>query len=189
MEERNHLDEIKPGTLLISEPYLPDDNFRRTVILICEHTNSHSFGLVLNHPRGNILETKVMDEVGLELPLFSGGPVDPTIMQFIHRRPDIIPNGVNLGDGLYWAGDFETAIRSIVESDIALTDIKFFIGYSGWGPGQLNREIKQNAWILSHANLEYLFQTDPEKLWRKVLYDLGGDYRLLSTYPVDPSLN
>lgn len=189
MSESMNLDNIKPGTLLVSEPYLSDENFRRTVILICEHSNSHSFGLVLNQPQGNILETSIENELSLELPLFLGGPVDPTVMQFVHKRPDIIPNGVALGSGLYWAGDFEIAIRSIVNKEIEVGQIKFFIGYSGWGAGQLSREIRQNSWILGNVNREYLFETEPNKLWRKVLYDKGGDYRLLSNYPLDPSLN
>ncbi len=182
-------EEIKPGTLLISEPYISDYNFRRSVVLICEHTNSHSFGLVLNDPQRNIMETNFKDEIGIELPLYSGGPVDPSVMQFIHKRPDIIPNGVPIGKGLFWAGDFEKAVSSIIENSIELSDIKFFIGYSGWGAGQLLSELKQNSWIISQANLEYLFDTKPEKLWRKVLYDKGGDFRLLSNYPTDPNLN
>jgi putative transcriptional regulator len=76
-----------------------------------------------------------------------------------------------------------------VGGDISFQEIKFFIGYSGWGAGQLASEIKSNAWFIHPAAEHYVFDEAPEKLWRKVLYDKGGDFRVLSTYPEDPNLN
>ncbi|WP_395767745.1 YqgE/AlgH family protein [Aquirufa sp.] len=181
--------ELKPGVLLISEPFLEDPSFNRAVILLCEHSSSHSFGLVLTQPQEVILDSIMDAKVMGELPLFAGGPVDPTILQFIHRRPDLIQGGQEITPGLFWAGDFEQAIEAVVDGTISFQEIKFFIGYSGWSAGQLDREIKSNAWIISDAVISDVFEVEPEKLWRKVLYQKGGNFRVLSTYPDDPRLN
>jgi len=181
--------DLKPGTLLVAEPYLGDPSFHRKVILLCEHTNSHSFGLVLNQKHDTVLDSMLDGQSIEEIPLFSGGPVDPSIMQFVHRRPDLIPGGVQLGKELFWAGDFDKAIEAIVNHEISFEDIKFFIGYSGWDAGQLDRELSSTSWHLAKGTSNYVFDTPYESLWRKVLYDKGGDYRVLSTYPEDPTWN
>ena len=129
------------------------------------------------------MDAKVMGEI----PLFAGGPVDPTILQFIHRRPDLIQGGQEISPGLFWAGDFEQAIEAVVDGTISFQEIKFFIGYSGWSAGQLDRELKTNAWIVSDARISDVFEEDPAKLWRRVLYQKGGNFRGLSTDPEDPN--
>jgi putative transcriptional regulator len=182
-------EDLKPGVLLLAEPFLGEQAFHRTVILLCEHSSSHSFGLVLNHPQGSILDTIRHEKVMEEIPLFTGGPVDQTILQFIHRRPDIISGGQEILPGLFWAGDFEQAIESIINGLIDFADIKFFVGYSGWSAGQLAREVRADSWVLEPATLAYVFDETPETLWRTVLYQKGGHFRILSTYPDDPSLN
>ncbi len=181
--------DLKPGVLLISEPFLEDPSFKRSVILLCEHSSSHSFGLVLTQPQEVILDSIMDAKVMGEIPLFAGGPVDPTILQFIHRRPDLIQGGQEISPGLFWAGDFEQAIEAVVDGTISFQEIKFFIGYSGWSAGQLDRELKSNSWIVSEARVNDVFEELPEKLWRKVLYQKGGNFRVLSTYPDDPNLN
>jgi putative transcriptional regulator len=110
-------------------------------------------------------------------------------MQFLHKRPDLIPDGIEIAEGIFWSGSFEKAIKCVVGGDISFEEIKFFIGYSGWGAGQLSSEIKSNSWFIHPAAAHYVFDENPEKLWRKVLYDKGGDFRVLSTYPEDPNLN
>lgn len=181
--------DLKPGVLLISEPFLEDPSFKRSVILLCEHSSSHSFGLVLTQAQEVILDSIIDAKVMGEIPLFAGGPVDQTILQFIHRRPDLIQGGQEISPGLFWAGDFEQAIQAVVDETISFQEIKFFIGYSGWSAGQLDRELKSDAWIISDATLSDVFEVQPEKLWRKVLYQKGGNFRVLSTYPDDPNLN
>lgn len=180
---------LQPGTILIAEPYLPDATFHRKVILLCEHSQSHSFGLVLNQKLETVIEYSVESNLFEDIQIFSGGPVDSTIIQFLHRRPDLIPGGVQITKDLYWAGDFESAIHALVEKTLTFDDIKFFMGYSGWDAGQLERELSTNSWHVSKAKSEYVFDVPYTNLWSKVLYDMGGDFRVLSTYPIDPSLN
>lgn len=181
--------DLKPGVLLISEPFLEDPSFKRSVILLCEHTSSHSFGLVLTQPQEVILDSIMDAKIMGEIPLFAGGPVDPTILQFVHRRPDLIQGGQEIAPGIFWAGDFEQAIEAVIDGTISFQEIKFFIGYSGWSAGQLDRELKSDSWIISQARVSDVFEESPEKLWRSVLYQKGGNYRVLSTYPDDPNLN
>lgn len=189
MPKKNAPLELKPGMLLVSEPFLEDPSFHRSVVLLCEHSSSHSFGLVLNQRQEIVLDSYMDEKVMEDVPLYSGGPVDPTIMQFVHRRPDLIPDGMEIGEGIFWSGNFERAIELVVGGEISFDEIKFFIGYSGWGAGQLEREVKSNAWMLHPAKAEYVFDEPTLNLWRKVLFDKGGDYRVLSTYPDDPNLN
>jgi len=180
---------LQAGTLLVAEPYLGDLSFHRKVVLICEHSASHTFGLILNQKHDTILEPFLEGQSLEDIPLFSGGPVDPSILQFLHKRPDLISGGVRIVDDLYWAGDFNEAIDAIVNEKINFDEIKFFIGYSGWDGGQLEREIDSNSWHLAKVQPQYVFDTPFDDLWRQVLQDLGGDYRVLATYPDDPSLN
>lgn len=189
MPKQYTVDDLKPGVLLISEPFLGDSSFHRSVVLVCEHSNAHSFGLILNQKQEIVFDSMVDEQILENVPLFSGGPVDPSIMQFLHKRPDLIPDGIEIAQGIYWSGSFEKAIECVVGGDISFQEIKFFIGYSGWGAGQLASEIKSNAWFIHPAAPNYVFDEAPEKLWRKVLYDKGGDFRVLSTYPEDPNLN
>ena len=94
-----------------------------------------------------------------------------------------------IGPGIYWSGSFEVAIDKVVAGEIGFDEIKFFIGYSGWGAGQLEREVRTNAWILHPGNDKLVFDESHEALWRKIMYAKGGDFRVLSTYPDDPNLN
>ena len=84
---------------------------------------------------------------------------------------------------------YKRQIEAIIEQQIDFKDIKFFVGYSGWSAGQLEREVKSDSWILQPATLDYVFDETPESLWRTVLYQKGGNFRVLSTYPDDPTLN
>ncbi len=189
MPEHFSEDGLRPGVLLIAEPFLGDSPFHRSVILLCEHSNSHSFGLVLNQKQEIVFDSFIDEKILENVPIFSGGPVDPTVMQFVHRRPDLISEGIEISPGIFWSGSFEKAIECVVSGEINFSEIKFFIGYSGWGAGQLSSELKRNSWFIHPANVPYVFDESPQKLWRKVLHDKGGDFRVLSTYPEDPNLN
>jgi putative transcriptional regulator len=179
---------IKSGKLIIAEPFLGDPNFDRSVVLICEHSKSGSFGLVLNQATESQL-SDVVEDLYPEFPLYIGGPVEQNTLHYIHRLGDLIEDSVNLGNGLYWSGDFET-IKSLINiGTIQPQDIRFFLGYSGWGKDQLNDEYAQNTWIVSNTDAELIFDNSPKQFWRTVLKRMGGDFKVLSNYPIDPRLN
>jgi putative transcriptional regulator len=178
------------GDLLISEPFLPDPNFERSVILICEHNEDGSLGFVLNKPTAHTLND-VMDEAsGFRVDLYSGGPVQENTLHFIHRLGDQIAESISVGEELFWGGDFEQVLSLINTGQLKMEDARFFIGYSGWSPGQLENELKENSWfVYKNATAEDVFDTSANDLWRKVLKNMGGKYRMFSNYPIDPRLN
>lgn len=191
MEFFKYRNKIKPekGRLLISEPFLPDPNFERTVVLLCEHNEEGSFGFVLNKP--SILKvSEVMDDITeLDNMVFVGGPVQQDTLHFIHRNT-LLENAVEIVDQIFWGGAFENLMGMCEARQITGNDIRFFLGYSGWGPGQLEAELEQDSWIVcDYVTDQLLFDTVPEIMWRKALENMGGRFSMYSNYPVDPRLN
>jgi len=178
------------GDLLISEPFLPDPNFERSVILLCEHNEEGTLGFVLNKPTEYQL-SDVIEEVGsYEKKLYNGGPVQMNTLHFIHRSAQAISDSAPLGNGMLWGGNFEELLSLINTRQLAPEDVRFFVGYSGWGPGQLEDELKENSWfVYKQANAQDVFDRSANDLWRKGLRDMGGKYRMFSNYPTDPRLN
>lgn len=191
MEFFKYRNKINPekGRLLISEPFLPDPNFERTVVLLCEHNEEGSFGFVLNKP--SILKiNEVMEELAaLDNLVFVGGPVQQDTLHFIHRNATL-ENAVEIVDNIYWGGAFENLMLLLETRQTDPNDIRFFLGYSGWGPGQLEAELDQDSWIVcDYVTDELLFDTSPDVMWRKALENMGGRFSVYSNYPVDPRLN
>lgn len=176
------------GKFLISEPFLGDPNFERSVVLLCEHNEQGSFGLVLNQ-KSNLSLGDVMEGIYGDFQLYVGGPVEQNTLHYIHRLGDQIPESIPLGNGIYWSGDFEEIKTLMNIGKIPENDIRFFLGYSGWGERQLTDEMKRNSWIVSNADAEFIFDTPNEQFWRAVLKRMGGEYKVLSNYPTDPRLN
>jgi len=178
------------GDLLISEPFLPDPNFERTVILLCEHDEHGSFGFVLN--KQSTVEFQEVIEGGDDFSekLFIGGPVQQDTLHFIHRSPEQMGSGKEIVNGIYWGGDFERLLSLINTRQLNVEDYRFFLGYSGWSEGQLENELKAKSWIVyKQPTAEKLFDLDPEKLWKEALKELGGKFKMFSNYPEDPRLN
>lgn len=191
MDFFDYSNKLKPeaGRLLISEPYLSDPNFERTIILLCEHNEEGSVGFVLNKPSLSKLNELINDLSDLENVLCIGGPVQQDTLHFLHQCGDI-EGAIEVGDNIYWGGEFEQLIGKIETQQIESSEIKFFIGYSGWSPGQLEEEIKLNSWIVSNlASSELIFETPVEEMWRLTLRKMGGRFSMYSNYPVDPSMN
>ena len=182
--------EPKKGDLLISEPFLPDPNFERTVVLICEHSEDGTFGFVLNRESVLKMEDALDCVEGFEEVLHLGGPVQQNTLHFLHRRQDIFEEANHIAEDIFWGGNYEQLITLINAQVIDPKDFKFFLGYSGWSAGQLEDELKENSWIICpNATSKQIFDTAPEKLWKDTLQQLGGKYKVISNYPTDPRLN
>ena len=185
-------DKIEPrkGDLLISEPFLADPNFARTVILLCEHNDEGSFGFVLNK-QAQIKLNELIEGVGdRQDDIYIGGPVQQNTLQFIHRNDRLIEGGSEVRDGIFWGGNFEQMLTMMESKLINPDDIKFFVGYSGWVSGQLKSELEINSWIISrNVNIEQIFDTDVNSLWKEVLNTMGGKFKIVANFPVDPRLN
>jgi len=178
------------GRLLISEPYLPDRNFERSVVLMCDHNEDGSFGFVMNR-RSPLKLNEVVEGMGdLDAELYIGGPVQQDTLHFVFRNHDYLEDSKEISDGLYWGGNYDQLQELARTGQINPSDFRFFIGYSGWGAAQLEEEIEANSWIVSEGlALNLLLDTASEDLWKVILENMGGKYEMFSRYPVDPRLN
>jgi putative transcriptional regulator len=173
------------GQLLVSEPFLSDPNFRKTVILLCEHEPQGSVGFVLNR----LLETDT-DEVipGLldhNFPIYYGGPVEQNTLHFVHRCGKLIDDSFPIGEGVYWGGNIELINDLIEKGEASYEDFKFFIGYSGWAEGQLNNEIEAKSWWLTSLDASIVFGENMEEIWPAAVKKLGPDFAYLADSPED----
>jgi putative transcriptional regulator len=125
----------------------------------------------------------------LSLPVFYGGPVQMDSLHFLHQYPEKIPGSYEVQAGIFWGGDFETAISLLREGSIKPDKIRFFIGYSGWSGGQLDMELKEKSWLTVGATRRVVFHNSASEIWKESLKLLGGEYEQLINYPTDPSLN
>jgi putative transcriptional regulator len=178
------------GRLLISEPFMMDPNFKRSVILLAEHSDEGTLGYVLNHLSEYKLSDVLTDVAYSEMPVYVGGPVANNTLHFIHRCPDKIEGGVEIWDGIYWGGSFEQVKELIAAYQLSEDEIRFFAGYSGWTAGQLDAEIVEDTWIVANKfNPELLFMHDEHNLWREVVISLGQRYAHIANFPENPALN
>lgn len=184
------MSEISAGSILISHPFLKDPNFARTVVVMCENDENGGLGFVLNRPYEQTLKQIINGIDGADFAVYTGGPMQLDTLHFIHRCPDIISGGIELSDGIFWGGNFEDVLYLINTKQLQDKDIRFFIGYSGWEKEQLQEELaEETTWITSDAKQHIVFSNDADKVWRKALQDLGGDYAQMVNYPIDPQLN
>ncbi|HPR28946.1 MAG: YqgE/AlgH family protein [Chitinophagales bacterium] len=179
-----------PGLILLSEPFMADPHFKRTVVLLCEHSDDDgTVGFVLNRPLGmKVCDTLVdMDMVDSEL--FYGGPVAQDTMHYLHTYGSAVEDSLHIMDNIYWGGNFEQITEQLKLGILDPKQIKFFLGYSGWSPGQLGDELKENSWLTASGKGQYVFGIPEASLWSKILQDKGGRYAEVIHYPEDPSLN
>ena len=178
------------GMLLLDSGQLGGSFFQRSVVLVCRHDAEGAFGLIINRTTGNHVGEMIVADLPAPLkesPLFLGGPVQPTALSFLHTdqfvpQADVMPN-LSLGHSL-------DELIELGESFSATKKVKLFAGYSGWSPGQLESELRSQAWLTFPASLELVFETPPSQLWGKILRQKGGwKNKLLAQMPEDPSLN
>jgi putative transcriptional regulator len=177
------------GKLLLAGPGLKDPNFDRTVVLITDHSEEGAMGLVLNRPSDAPVAEAVPDLSWAADPgetVFVGGPVAPNGVIVLAEWEDPSQAIVLVGDDLgFVPGDADDTDAL----EAAVRRARVYAGHSGWGPGQLEDELEEEAWIVESPRREELFSDDPEGLWSAVLRRKGREFALLSTMPPDPSLN
>jgi putative transcriptional regulator len=180
---------LRPGVLLIAPPAMTDPNFHRAVVFLCEHTEEGSFGLVLNKP----LDAQPADLVqGMEAydgRLSLGGPVQTDTIHYLHRHGGSVTDAQPIIDGVLWGGDFDMILAIINAYQTSANDLRFFLGYAGWGEGQLYEEVEAGGWIVTGAQPHDIFDVEPDVLWRDVLRRMGGEYAILANFPDDPRMN
>ncbi|MFP4018191.1 MAG: YqgE/AlgH family protein [Bacteroidales bacterium] len=176
------------GRILISEPLLNDSYFKRSVVYLTEYSANGSVGFVLNKPIDLSPNEVVKDFPKFNAPIYVGGPVAKDTIHYLHTVSDLIPNSVHVQGNIYWGGDFEKVKELISEGMITPEQIRFFLGYSGWSPNQLDEELKNNAWLVSELEASKIMAPDRD-LWEKVLQELGNKYKIWTNCPENPALN
>ncbi len=168
-----------PG-LLIAVPQLMDPNFFHSVVLLIDHTPEGAMGLTINHRTDQTI-LSLYQQMGRPWPgddetyLLRGGPVQPEHAWILHGPTCISGSVHRVSDEIFLNTSLET-MDELAESAEAF---RFFVGYAGWGPGQLDREIQEGAWIISDLDSSLVFETPLEEVWETSLRRMGIDPALL----------
>lgn len=181
---------IEKGTFLIATPEIDDGLFHRSVVLICEHNPTGSFGLVVNKSLDLVLPKELGNLEQLANPhvnVRSGGPVQTNQMMLLHTSDKVPEQTLEVCPGVFLGGDLNFLQEALTDTVGPYVHLCF--GYSGWGAGQLEREFLNGHWLLFPATAKHLYHTHPERLWGRLLRDMGGKYASLSMIPEDLSLN
>ena len=184
---------VVPGALLVSVPQMLDPNFMHTVVLMVEHGEGGALGLIVNQPTevrlGDLVEGHPLLD-GFDFPVHSGGPVGRDSLQFVHRLPQVIGGGVELDDGLALGGRLEDLAEGLASGVASPANLRFFVGYSGWGAGQLEAEFDTGSWVPAPANPSLCFAEEQgEPVWRQALQGLGDAGQALAQLPPDVTWN
>ena len=180
--------ELSVGKILIAEPFLGDPNFARSVILLCEHGDEGSVGFILNRATELTLGDLLPEVYTPDLNIFQGGPVQLDTLHMLHKLPALY-GGNQIYPGIYWGGSYEALQESIANNEYHNDDLKLFVGYAGWSPGQLDKEIKEGSWLVTDMSDELLFRAEPNTVWKMAIKSLGRDFAFMINLPLNPQLN
>ncbi len=182
---------LKPtkGRILIAEPFLQGPYFSRSIVFLTEYGEKGAIGFVLNKSSELYPDEVIEDLFNFKGELYVGGPVSSNSLHFIHTLGDKIPGSMQITDTLYWGGDFEVLKKLVNSGKVDYTQVKFFAGYSGWSPGQLEGEINENSWIVADVKDELIMDIDIEHIWKHTMEDLGDVFKAWTNFPENPSYN
>jgi len=181
---------LEAGKLLISTPELLLDHiFNQSVILLTDHNENGSVGFIINKPLILNLNDVIKDVPG-GFQLWNGGPVDTVNLFYLHTIPNLLPDSMifDSKNKTYIGGDFNKVKQLLNEGVINNHHIKFFLGYSGWGKNQLEKEIKEKAWFVSDNNLD-IFTLNPKNIWKEKIVEIDPENIIWKNAPLNPHLN
>lgn len=176
------------GKILIAEPFLPGSYFNRSIVYLVEHNEKGSVGFILNKPVDFQINEFYKEFPSYNDKIYIGGPVNIESLFFIHNLGEKIKGSIPIVDDLYWGGEFEDLKQLMNEGEISNSQIRFFLGYSGWDKDQLKEELKEDSWIVSDI-APNLVINGPNELWHDMVKNLGGKYRLWENFPENPGMN
>lgn len=183
----NHLE---PGRVLVSEPFLSDSFFTRSVIYLCDYSPDGSFGFVLNNFMEVGMKELIPDFPDVDIRVSIGGPVDKSNLFFIHSLGDRIPNSQKIAGDLFIGGTFDCVKKLLNESKDNAKHFRFFIGYSGWDKGQLESELEEKSWVvLKNFTDDLILDDGKDDLWKDLMAKMGGKFQVMSNFPKNPSDN
>lgn len=177
------------GKILISEPFLPDTFFNRSIVYLTDHTPEGSVGFILNKKIDLKISAAISGFDGWDEDLNMGGPVAPDTIHYLHSLGHIIPKSVQIEENVFWGGDIDSIRGLIKTGQMKPSQIRFFLGYSGWAAGQLEKELKENSWVIARVNSEIIMNNRGEDTWKRVLRSLKNKYRRWADFPDSPEMN
>jgi len=181
---------LSKGSFLIASPDIDSGIYFRGVILLCEHSPTGSFGLMVNKTIDIEIPEEVINVKEIANPrvqVRAGGPLQPNQMMLLHSSDQIPDQTLKVCDGVYLGGDLQFLQEAVAEANGPNVHLCF--GYAGWGPGQLEREFLSGLWFFFFFSSKHVFETSTDKTWQTILREMGGKYATLSMIPDDLSLN
>jgi putative transcriptional regulator len=155
------------------------------VILLADHDEEGSVGFIINKPLKYTIND-LLPEINASFKIYNGGPVEQDNLYFIHNIPELIPNSIEISNGIYWGGDFESTKALINNGKINKNNIRFFLGYTGWEENQLQLEMISNSWIVANSYKNKIIGKSSAQFWKEQILELGGDYMIWSNAPENP---
>jgi putative transcriptional regulator len=177
------------GKILISEPFLPDTFFNRSIVYLTDHTPQGSVGFILNKKLDLKLSSAITGFDGWDENINMGGPVAPDTLHYLHSLGEMIPDSVLIEDSIWWGGDIDTIRDLISEGRITNSQIRFFLGYSGWSAGQLERELREDSWIIAKVKSDIIMNNRGDNTWKRILRSFKNKYRIWADFPDSPDMN
>lgn len=165
MNKKHHPQKPGRGKILVAEPFMWDPNFKRAVVMLCEHQKEGSFGYILNRPLEMTLNELLEDFPKFDARLHFGGPVQTNTLHYLHHLGDLIPEAQLITEGVWWGGDFEQLKALIANDLVEPNQIRFYVGFSSWDEGQLNGELREGSWVLGNMDPNYVFKVKHDELW------------------------
>jgi putative transcriptional regulator len=178
---------IDRGKILYADPFLQETIFRRSVIVLTDHSERGTMGLIINKKLDIRLNQLIREELRTDMDVYLGGPVGQNSLFYLHNQGEAIPFSQPVADGWYLGGDFEVLCDKIKHNQLGPDDVRFFVGYAGWGKTQLETEIREESWIIDSQKLSVILKQ--HDAWRKKMISLGDKYALWGTFPEGPFLN
>ncbi|MEP7151690.1 MAG: YqgE/AlgH family protein [Nitrospira sp.] len=179
------------GILLVAAPALKDPNFRQAVVLLCEHGPEGALGVIVNRPTGMSI-SEALPQVpileGQPHVLYAGGPVQTNQVMMLYRINQTPENSHQVIDGVCLGGDLEIMERILMQQP-EKESFRAYLGYSGWGPGQLESEMQTGSWITLPADPSIVFEKNPTEIWSDIVLSLDDESRHYADMPFDPSCN
>jgi len=177
----------KKGKILISQPFMSDGCFKRSVVLLTEISKDAAIGFVLNKPLLIAIDDLTDDFPEGDFQLSIGGPVATNTLHYLHTFAHI-PEAIEVVNGVYWGGNIEVVRQLLSISIMKSEHIRFFLGYSGWSAGQLEKELMNNSWLVGDVRPAQIICPSRD-LWQESVKNMGEPYQLWTTFPENPGYN
>ena len=178
----------KKGRILIAEPFLPGDFFSRSVIILVSYSKKGVVGFILNKKIDYPMQELFPDFPDFNARVYLGGPVANDSLYYIHQLENV-KGSIHVLGKLYWGGDFDEIKNLISLGLVKSSEIRFFLGYSGWDGGQLEREIKEDSWLVTDGDENMVIHEPDETLWIEFVRKAGSRYKIWENFPENPLLN